>query len=319
MARILITGAAGFLGRTVVEALVRHGELDGPAGYEPVTTVTLVDRVPSSPPDTPFEVRVTVASLTDTDLAPLVAEADVIIHLAASLTIASERDVPAGYDLNLQVPIRILEAARLSGRNPRVIFPSSIAVFGGTLPDRVSEATVTTPQTSYGTAKAMVELMLSDYARHGYADGRAIRIPIVVTRPGLPHPVVSDIVSEVIRGPIVGRKVVSPLDPDMPFPLVTVERVAQNIIALAERPTASFGASRALHQPGLKTTPREMVDSLRRIVGEKAASRVSFQPDLAVTRVVASWPSDFTSDVDQPLAGDEDVDGIVHAAVARFS
>ena len=319
MLNVLVTGAAGFLGRAVVEALIRRGGLNGPGGVQPLTALTLVDRVPATPPAAPVDTRVVVGSLVDHDLATLIADIDVIIHLAAFLTIESERDVAAGYDLNLHVPLRTLEAARVAGRRPRMVFPSSIAVFGGTLPGRVSENTVCTPQTSYGTAKAMVELMLSDYARHGFVDGRAIRIPIVVTRPGLPSPVVSDIVGEVIRGLLVGRKVVSPLDPDASFPIVSVERVAENVLNLAERPADRFGASRAVHQPGLTTTPRQLVESLERLAGERLKGRMSFAPDPAVTRVVAGWPSDFASDIDDPLVGDADVDSIVRLALARFA
>ncbi len=319
MVNVLVTGAAGFLGQTVVEALIRRERLSGPRGVEPITSLTLVDRVPAVAPDGPFERQVVDGSLVDADLSAMMADMDVIIHLAAFLTIESERDVRAGYDLNLQVPLRMLEAARLADRRPRMVFPSSIAVFGGKLPDRVTENTVCTPRTSYGTAKAMVELMISDYARHGFVDGRAIRIPIVMTRPGLPSPVVSDIVGEVVRGPLLGRNVLCPLDPDAPFPIVSVERVAENIVNLVERPADRFGVSRAVHQPGLTTTPRQLVESLERLVGDKAKGRVTFEPDAAVTKVVAGWPSDFASEIEDPLAGDADVDSIVRLAANRFA
>lgn len=318
MTRVLVTGAAGFLGRAVTAALVARGRLDGPGGTSPITALTLVDRAPTSPPDAAFPVRTVASQLAPAEIAPLVGEADVIIHLAAALTIASEQDVAAGYALNLGVPLLILEAASRAGHCPRMVFPSSIAVFGGPLPDRVTEAQRTTPQTSYGTAKAMVELALADYARHGIVDGRALRIPIVVTRPGEPSAIVSDMVGELMRGPLVGRTVVSPLNPDTPFPIVTVEQVADNVLNLLERPADTFGASRALHQPGLKTTPREMVDSLARLAGSEVAGLVSFAPDPAVDRVVSGWPSDFATEAVPPLAGDRDVDTVVRAAIAAF-
>lgn len=316
MTHALVTGAAGFVGRAVTRALVRRGRLTGPDGEAPIARLTLVDRRAFDAPPAPFEVHAVTSSLGTADVGALVSQADSIFHLAAALALEAERDVAVGWSANLHLPLAILEAARASGRRPRLIYASSIAVFGGAAPERVTEEHVRNPRTSYGTAKSIVELLLADYARHGFVDGRALRLPIVLTRLGTPTASVSDIVAEVVRGPLLGRIVVSPLDPQVPFAVVSVDRAAESLVELHERPPDSLPDARTIHQPGLTTTPRDLVDALERVAGEPVAGRVSFAPDAGVVRVVKGWPSIFASDAPQLFATDPDVDTIVRAAAA---
>ncbi|WP_075221926.1 NAD-dependent epimerase/dehydratase family protein [Acuticoccus yangtzensis] len=318
MTHVLITGAAGFIGRAVVDALAARVAAGGSGRLAQLSTLTLFDRAPANARVEGAATKVALGNMVATDLAGLVSPADIIIHLAASLTLAAETDVPGGFDINLHAALRLIEAAGRSGRHPVLVFSSSIAVFGGALPERVSEATRPAPATCYGTAKAMVELALADATRRGAVDGRTLRIPIVVTRPGVPTSMVSDIVAELIRGPLLGRDVVSPLDPDRPFAIVTAERVSNTLLDLAERPAAHLPADRVVHQPGLTVTPRMLVDSLARVAGTDVAERVTFAPDPAVAAVVAGWPSVFASDAPSPPGADADVDKVVAAAARRF-
>ncbi|WP_420391540.1 NAD-dependent epimerase/dehydratase family protein [Acuticoccus sp.] len=318
MTVVLVTGAAGFIGRTLTRVLIEEGRLDGASGSA-ITRLTLADRAPTSPPLAPFEVRRVTTRLSAAELGALAHDADVIFHLAAALTLEAERDVSGGWDANLALPLALLEAARAGGQRPRVVFASSIAVFGPEVQSPVTEERLRTPRTSYGTAKCVVELLLADYTRRGVLDGRAVRLPFVLTRPGAPTSAASDLLAEVLRGPLERRTVVSPLDPDGPVAVVTVRRAAQGLAQVCGWPDEAFGATRAVHQPGLTVTPRQLVDALATQAGEDVAARVSFRPDPAVTGIVAGWPSVFASSSTPALAPDPDVDAVVAQAMRAFA
>ncbi|MAS42658.1 MAG: NAD-dependent epimerase [Rhodobacteraceae bacterium] len=322
--RVLITGAGGFIGRALTEALIARGWLAGP-GREarPVTELILADR--SAPPDpgapSPIVTRLTGGDLTDPAAleAALSPPPDAIFHLAATLTLEAEQDPVRGWEINVELPRRLLEAGRLAGNCPRLVYASSIAAFGGDLPSQVSDAQAQTPATSYGTAKAIVELLINDYARKGHVDGRALRLPIVLTRPGAPAPAVSDRVAAMAREPLRGRAFAAPLGEEDRFPVVSVGRVAANLLRMHDLPASAFGISRAANQPGLTVCAADIRAALARAAGPEAAARLTCAPDPGVRAVVAGWPRDFVTglDFDPPLAPDPDFDAVIADFLTR--
>lgn len=285
--RVLVTGAAGFIGRHLLRELLEHGALGG----REITEIVAADIV--GPPPGP---RVTprVGDIGDgAFLGALFAEPfDAVFHLAASLTSAAEADLGHGLAVNLEGLLALLARCRAQATAPRLVFASSIAAFGGELPEVVEDDTRRSPRTSYGTQKLIAELLLADHARQGAIDARALRLPIVLTRPGAPSPAVSDRIAAIIREPLMGRDVAIPLRPDTLMPLVTVQRVATALRLVHEMPAVALGQSRAINLPALTATPAEMVEAVER---RGATGHVSWVPDPALQAVVEGWPRRFVS------------------------
>jgi D-erythronate 2-dehydrogenase len=317
--RVVVTGAGGFIGRYLTRALLKRGRLAGPDGVPAdVSELVLVDRTAVDPPaGSPAKVTSLAGDLRDDGFLAEVmgAGADSLFHLAATLTIEAERDLETGWAINLQLPLRLLEACRRSASTPRFVYASSIAVFGGKLPERVSDDHVQTPQTSYGTAKSVTELLINDYTRQGHVDGRALRLPIVVIRPGEPTGAVSDIIAGLAREPLKGRDVMSPLDETARFPVVSAARVAENLMRVHDAAASCFGDSRAVNQPGLTVSVADIVAALGRVAGAEVAARVRSEPITDVQRIVAGWPTDFVTEarLHPPLEPDPDYDSILRA------
>lgn len=293
--QVLITGGAGLLGARLARQLLERGTLSNGAGkQQEISEVVLLDVVPAQGFDDP-RIKVVTGDISD----PGVIEAHVtdrtqsIFHLAAIVSGQAEADFELGMRINFDATRLILERARKNGNQPRLVFTSSVAVFGGELPDRVPDAQLLTPQSSYGAQKVMGELLVNDYSRKGYVDGRALRMPTVCVRPGAPNKAASSFASGIIREPLNGVESVCPVEPDTRMWLLSPRYAIESLIHGHEVDGSAFGSTRALSLPGLATTVREMVAALERVAGAKVAGRIRWERDPAVVRIVNTWPGDF--------------------------
>ncbi len=294
---VLITGGAGFLGVRLAKQLLLRGTLAGIGNaQQAIDQITLLDVVPATSIDDP-RVRMVAGDIADPRT---IAEAFgpqtlSVFHLAAVVSSQAEADFDLGMKVNFDATRLLLERARALGKGPRVVFTSSVAVFGGTLPDCVVDTTAATPQSSYGTQKAMGELLIADYSRRGFIDGRALRMPTVSVRPGAPNKAASSFASGIIREPLNGHDAVCPVAPETVMWLVSPRTAVDNLIHGHEVGGTALAASRVLNLPGLSVSVGEMVAALQRAAGDEAVKRIHWQPDEAVMRIVNSWPGKFAT------------------------
>lgn len=296
--RVLITGGAGFLGRMLVNALLSRGRLVNRHGaLAEIRKITLFDALPDDIFD---DERVTAISgsicTADEVNAAIGADVDSVFHLAAVVSGEAETDFDKGMDVNLGGTLNVLNACRGLDYAPRVVFASSVAAFGGELPATVTDSTPTTPQSSYGTQKVIGELLINDFSRKGFIDGRALRLPTVCVRPGAPNKAASGFASSIVREPLNGEPAVCPVSSELLMWVMSPPTAVANLVHGHELPAAAFGYQRALNLEGLTVSAGEMVDALRRVCGDAVADRVSWQRDSGVESVVATWPGRFASE-----------------------
>lgn len=278
--QIIITGGGGFLGQKLARALL-HSSL-------PFSELLLVD-IQAPPALADPRVRCLQADLT----APGVAESlisertAVVYHLAAIVSSHAEQDFDLGWQVNLNTTRSLLEACRHARPGIRFVFTSSLAVYGGPLPELVNDGTALTPTSSYGAQKAMGELLVNDYSRKGYVDGLALRLPTICVRPGKPNRAASSFVSSIIREPLQGEITVCPVSPELRLWLSSPATVVANFLLAATLPR---GDNRSINLPGISVTVGEMLTALTQAGGQAARDRVQFAADPAIERIVASWP-----------------------------
>jgi D-erythronate 2-dehydrogenase len=312
---VVITGAAGFLGRRLAEHLLIRNRLTGQDGREhAIDRMTLVDVVVTSPlPDA--RVREVVGDVADTSLleAAVDAETTSIFHLAAVVSGMAESDFDLGMRVNLDATRTLLEICRAGGHAPRLVFTSSVAVFGGELPATVLDATAPTPQSSYGTQKAIAELLINDYSRRGFVDGRSLRLPTISVRPGRPNAALSSFASGIVREPLNGEPAICPVSPDARMWLLSPARVIDCLVHAHELPASAFGSNRTVSLPGLSVTVGEMVAALERVAGREVAARIQWERDPRVAAMVATWPGRLRTDRAQALGfpSDESFEAII--------
>jgi nucleoside-diphosphate-sugar epimerase len=286
--RIVITGGCGFLGRRLALLLLDQGSALGT-----IDELVLFDNAPSALP-LPDDRRVRLVTGDIADRATverLIAPGtDAVFHLAAIVSGQAEADTDLGYRVNLDGTRAVLDACRTLGSCPRLVFASSLAVYGGVLPPSVGDDTALTPQSSYGAQKAIGELLVNDYSRKGFIDGRALRLPTVVVRPGLPNRAASTFASSIIREPLSGKDAVCPVAPETVMALASPRRVVAALAHALELPGVALGANRSLQVPGFSVSVGEMAAALRRAGGEATYRRITWQPDPAVQRIISSWP-----------------------------
>ena len=291
---ILVLGAAGMVGRKLTERLLRDRRL----GKRDVSRMTLQDVVaPATPAKAGFPIDTVTCDFAVPDVAAkLVADRpDVIFHLAAIVSGEAELDFDKGYRINLDGTRMLFDAIRLAGGGykPRVVFTSSIAVFGAPFPDAIDDEFFNTPLLSYGTQKAIGELLLADYSRRGFMDGVGIRLPTICIRPGLPNKAASGFFSGILREPLAGKEAVLPVSEEVRHWHASPRSAVGFLIHAATMDTAAVGARRNLTMPGLSATVGEQIAALKRVAGEKVAARIRHEPDAFIMGIVEGWPRNF--------------------------
>ena len=291
---VMITGGAGMIGRKLVARLVNDKHLNG----KPLDRLTLIDVVASEKPvGFSGKTDVVVTDLSDEGEAEkaVAKEPDVIFHLAAIVSGEAESDFEKGYRVNLDGTRQLLEAVRKRGERykPKVIFTSSIAVFGVPFPESISDDFHLTPLTSYGTQKAICELLLADYTRKGVLEGIGIRLPTIVVRPGKPNKAASGFFSGIIREPLAGQEAVLPVSEDTRHWHASPRTAIGFLIHAASLTREQVGSRVNLSMPEVSCTVTEQIAALRRVAGDKVVARIRREPDELVMRIVAGWPSRF--------------------------
>jgi D-erythronate 2-dehydrogenase len=293
---VLIVGAAGMVGRKLLEKLA---EEPAALGFE-IEKLTLADAfTPPVPPSLAGITRALTMDLT-TPGEPeklIVGRPDVIFHLAAIVSGEAEADFEKGYAVNLDGSRQLFEAIRLEGQRepyvPRVVFASSLAVFGQPFPEKISDEFFTTPLTSYGTQKAITELLLADYSRKGIFDGIGIRLPTICIRPGKPNKAASGFFSNILREPLVGMEAVLPVEENVRHWFASPRAAVGFFTHAARIDTAQIGTRRNLTMPGLSALVGEEIEALRRVAGEKAVKLIRREPDAVIAKIVEGWPTNF--------------------------
>ena len=292
--KVVITGGGGFLGRRLARQLRARGELTGPGGKpEPLDEIVLFDVAPPPGEDlADNRVRAVSGDVADRKLMASVIDGRTasVFHLAAVVSAGAEAEFDLGYRSNLEGTLAVLEAARATGRRPRVVFASTLAVYGGELPPEVNEGVALTPQTSYGTQKAIGELLINDYTRKGFVDGRALRLPTIVVRPGKPNKAASTFASSIVREPLSGVDTVCPVRAETVMPILSPRKVVDAFLRAHELDAASLGPSRTLQLPGVAAKVGELVSEMQRLGQGRKLGQVRWQPDPAIQAIVDGWP-----------------------------
>jgi nucleoside-diphosphate-sugar epimerase len=313
--KVLVTGAAGFVGSRIINAL-----LAGTGSLPEVSRIVAADTSACPIADPRVDSR-TGTIVEPRFIASIVEhEVDVVFHLAAVLSGQSEAEFDLGMRVNVDATRNLLDACRALRTTPRFVFASTLAIFGGALPDVVPEDSVLRPQSSYGTEKAIAELLVSDYSRRGFVDGIICRLATVTVRPGAPNSALSSFVSGIIREPLAGIDAVCPVPPDTRLWISSPGAVTTNLVHAARLPTASLDGRLALNLPGLSVTPAEMLASLERAGGPAARARVRCEIDPHVARVVSTWPGTLDDSRARRLGfvGDRDFDEVVRQYKESF-
>ena len=312
---VVIMGAAGMLGRKLAARLSESGVCQG----KTIRRLTLVDVVsPACPENSTISIDSMTANLlldsTASEIASL--RPDVIFHLAAMVSGEAEAKFIEGYEINFQALHRLLEALRKQEVCPRLVFSSSLAVYGPPFHDVVSEDFIARPSSSYGAQKAMAELLIADYTRKGFLDGVTIRLPTIVVRPGTPNAAASSFLSGIIREPLNGQTAVLPVAPDTRVWIASPQVAIDSLIKASELSRSDLGSITAINLRGLSTSIAEMIQTLEQVAGKQASAHIVPQEDPVVARIVCSWPSNFATPTAERLGFPKDHD--FHTVVQQY-
>jgi nucleoside-diphosphate-sugar epimerase len=314
--RVLMTGAAGMIGRKLTARLVADGKVAGKA----ITTLDLHDIVPADAPKLPgAEVKVHTGDLADEgNAARLVApKHDVIFHLAGVVSGEAEANFEKGYRVNLDGTRMLFEAIRHAGHAPRVVFTSSIAVFGAPFPEVIPDEFHLTPMTSYGTQKMMGEALLADYTRRGIFDGIGIRLPTICVRPGKPNKAASGFFSGIIREPLAGQEAILPVPRTVLHTHASPRSAINFLVHAAGIDSGKLGPRPNLTMPGVGVTVGEQIESLARVAGDKFTALIREEPDPTIWAIVQNWPTRFNAKRARDLGfkAEDNFDDIVRAHI----
>lgn len=303
------------LGRRLTARLLAAETLGG----QPVSSVVAADVV--EPPKKLDDERLTyrIGDISDPEFVRSIVDPAVtsVFHLAGVVSGAAEQDFDLGQRVNIDGFRHLLEILRELGTTPRLVFTSSLAVYGGELPARLTDGQRLTPQTSYGMQKAIGEFFVAEYTRRGWIDGRSLRLPTIAIRPGAANAAASSFVSAVVREPLAGRAYACPVDESVRSPILSPGRCVENFIHAYELPSEAWGWDRSVTLPSLDATVADLVASVRKIGGDEAANLVTYQADPFIARIVAGWPQAFdtTRAARLGFAADASVADIVAAHV----
>ena len=297
---VLITGGAGFIGQRLVGALIGRGTLPDATGNElPIERIRISDIAqPLRPLPDDARIETVVGDFTAPGAAGELVGSDtnVIVHLAAVVSGQAEANFDLGMRINLDGTRALLDACRGLAKPPRFVFTSSVAAFGGDMPEVLDDRTHLTAQNSYGIQKAICELLISDYSRKGMIDGRALRLPTVVVRPGKANAAASSFASAVIREPLQGTHYACPVKPETSMWLMSPRKVVEALMHGTVMPASVFGGGfRAVSLPGLTVTVQQMIDAMRAEAGAQVAERVTFKPDPVIEQIVYGWATRFST------------------------
>src|SRR5262245_14318662 len=311
--KILVTGAAGFLGSRLAMALLADA-----TGLPKVSKLVAVDTAAGRIDDPRVEWKTgTIADDRFTD-SIVESDLDVIYHLAAVVSGQAEADFDLGMRVNVDATRALLDACRRLEKPPRLVFASSLAVFGGSLPSVVPDELAVLPQSSYGSEKAIAELLVNEYSRRRFVDGIVCRLPTVAVRPGSPNAAASSFVSGIVREPLAGIDAVCPVPLDTRLWIASPDVVIANLVHAARLQASDFEERRLVNLPGLSVTQQQMLDGLEREAGRGARARVRCELDSRIMRIVCTWPGAF--DVSRALrlgfAADRDIGAIVRQFMA---
>ena len=317
--KVLITGGGGFLGYRLALRLLERSTLAGSDGKPAsIAQITLFDA--AFPPNTDSRLRCVKGDIAD---AAGVAEAlgsdtATVFHLAAVVSSGAEADFDLGYRVNLDGTRNLLEACRELESPARLVYASSIAAFGGKLPAVVDDSVTPTPQTSYGTQKVIGEYLISDYSRKGFLDGRSLRLPTIVVRPGKPNLASTSFASGMFREPLNGVVCEVPVDDSTELWILSPAQVIESLIHAHDLPTSAWGSNRSLNLPGITMPVKQGVDALRRIAGDAVAARVVFKPVDRIQTMIKTFPARFSTAraVEMGFEADRDIDAIVQSYIA---
>jgi nucleoside-diphosphate-sugar epimerase len=318
---ITITGGSGFLGQKLAHRLLdANALLDSKGNFSKVEHITLLDVVNPSKElaDNP-RVTILTGDITETSLLEkaIPVSTDSIFHLAAVVSAGAEEDFDLGMSVNLDATRSILDICRRHGTQPRVIFASSCAAFGGDMPSVIEDMTARTPQTSYGTQKVVGELLVTDYSRKGFVDGRALRFPTVVVRPGKPNKAASTFASSIIREPLQGQSAICPVSPESKMFLASPRSIIENIVRAHNISSEDWGPSREVTLPGFSMSISGMADALRNVAGNGVADRIDWKPDPFIQKIVDGWPPAFNTEKASALGfvKDSSMEDVINAFI----
>lgn len=296
--KVVITGGCGFIGLRLASRIIELGQLTGPDGSaHDIDEILLFDVAAPSERPVGLDERVSIETgdISDAEMVTSLVNRDDIsvFHLASVVSGGGEKDFDLAISVNLTGGLNVFEAVRARAGRPRLVFASSIAVFGGAdMPEKVGDHTKQTPQTTYGATKAACELLVNDYTRKGFFDGRSARLPTVIIRPGKPNAAASSFVSGVFREPLNGIDFTLPVKPETVMPVLGYRAIVDGIIALHELDGDALGFDRGLSLPAHTVSVADMMEALKRVAGNRPLGEITIEPDPFIEEIVATWPLD---------------------------
>ena len=292
--KILIMGGAGMIGQKLLNLILKKEEINN----EKISEITLFDIIDAPyPQDTNILINSTSGDISDEKVSKNLVSSrpDIIFHLAAIVSGQAEQEFDLGWNINAKGSWGLFEAIRQQGEDycPRVVFTSSIAVFGAPFPEKIPDDFFTTPLTSYGAQKAISELLLADYSRKNMVDGVSIRLPTICVRPGKPNLAASGFFSGIIREPLNGQEAILPVNTDVRHWHATPRAAAGFLIHAAEIDSSKLNDRITLNMPGLSVTVQEQIDALQSVAGSDVVKLIKHQPDPTIQKIVSGWARDF--------------------------